>query len=307
VHAISDVDPDADPLSAAIWVNDLALWASRRSNGGVRPLSACVVRLAAPELTADQLISLAELADIAGIAPSTLRSYISRDQQEVPAPQGTVGGHSVWSRAVAEEWAEDRRKDPDQLEETVAVSSPELAASQPAGIIALCRHLSEMFAAVLWDTPGIRKRWALRWRNTAAVQETANVLGWYVAAELRDNRIVPLNDLASTVRHAVIDNWAEHLDLMRDSERNAGWLNILPPVAHMLDWLICHDPARAARIMWEIMELAEHRLEVPRETASRSLRFTLVNRIDSKLGKEQLKEFLDRVLDPAFAGDGTAS
>jgi len=42
--------------------------------------------------------------------------------------------NSIWSRAVAEEWAEDRRKDPEQLKDVVAVPSPELAASHPADI-----------------------------------------------------------------------------------------------------------------------------------------------------------------------------
>jgi hypothetical protein len=31
--------------------------------------------------------------------------------------------------------------------------------------------------------------------------------------------------------------------------------------------------------------------------------FALVTGTDSKLGREQLKKFLDRVLDPAFAGE----
>ncbi|MFD0639741.1 hypothetical protein ACFQ9X_57145 [Catenulispora yoronensis] len=73
---------DLDAPAPRQWLNDLALWAQRR-NGG-KPLDECVVRLAAPELSGDQLISAAEMAQIADIEPSTFRAYTARGKQACP-------------------------------------------------------------------------------------------------------------------------------------------------------------------------------------------------------------------------------
>lgn len=56
----------------APWLNELACWAGYRRDGA-RPLAECVVRVAAPELTGDQLVSQTELAAIGGIAASRQR------------------------------------------------------------------------------------------------------------------------------------------------------------------------------------------------------------------------------------------
>jgi hypothetical protein len=75
----------------------------------------CVVTVSAPDLTGDQLVGVSELAEIGGVAASTLRAYISRGEGDVPQPQATVSGRSVWSRLVAAEWAERRRRFPREL------------------------------------------------------------------------------------------------------------------------------------------------------------------------------------------------
>ena len=74
-----------------------------------RTVLTAVVGLIAPELSGDQLINATELAQIGGVAPSTLRAYLSRGESEVPSPQAVVGGRAMWARPVAEEWAERRR------------------------------------------------------------------------------------------------------------------------------------------------------------------------------------------------------
>jgi predicted DNA-binding transcriptional regulator AlpA len=84
------------------------------------PLAKCVVNVTAPELAGDRLVSVRELAAIGGIAPSTLRAYISRGEEQVPSPQAVIGGRSAWSWPVAEEWAEQRRRD--NAAETVAIN-----------------------------------------------------------------------------------------------------------------------------------------------------------------------------------------
>src|SRR5206468_2367503 len=76
VLQIGQVDLTAAPVTS--WAEHLAAWAARRP--AHQPLNACVVALSAPELTGAQLVGVGELAEIAGVAPSTLRAYISRDE-----------------------------------------------------------------------------------------------------------------------------------------------------------------------------------------------------------------------------------
>ena len=79
---VAGIDPDA-PYEGR-WDDDLALWAARRDGQG---LDRCVVSLTAPELAAENLIGAADLAEITGIAPSTLRAYIARGEADVPLPR----------------------------------------------------------------------------------------------------------------------------------------------------------------------------------------------------------------------------
>lgn len=69
LRSVARMDPDSPP--ADNWPNDLALWAQ---HGEHRPLTECVVNLAAPELGPDQLVGVAEMAEIAGVAASTVRA-----------------------------------------------------------------------------------------------------------------------------------------------------------------------------------------------------------------------------------------
>ncbi|MEU3657128.1 hypothetical protein AB0E67_30890 [Streptomyces sp. NPDC032161] len=92
-----------------------ALWAQHHERQeNALPLKQCVVDLASPELSGDQLLGPPEMAALAGITASTLRSCISRSNSEVPMPQATVGGRAQWSRPVAEDRAEVRRRSPEE-------------------------------------------------------------------------------------------------------------------------------------------------------------------------------------------------
>lgn len=293
VLEVGEVDLDA-PMRGR-WLDHLALWASRRK--GREPLSDCVVKVAAPELTGDQLVGAAELADIAGVAASTLRAYIARDEAGVPQPQAVIGGHNVWARPVAEEWAEQRRRSRDGVAEVV--STARSGPSMPMGVADVWNRFTRTFFSKMWDSPDRRKRWALRWRNEAAVRNLAEDLSWDVAASI--TKLVPAHDLAVTLQHAVLHEFATSQELDRQLDRDgtrdpALFHGITPAVAHMLDWLIRHDPPTAGHMIGSIVGEAERSLAVPREVSEDSLRTALA--LDSKLDKDTRNEFLDRVLPP---------
>ncbi|MFE2325299.1 hypothetical protein ACFXD5_15490 [Streptomyces sp. NPDC059385] len=119
VSAADMLDGRADPARAHIgkvrtfepkdpapenWGDHLALWAQlHQEHEGALPLDRCVVDLASPELTGAQLLGVPDMAELGGITASTLRSYISRGNSEVPQPQATVGGRDQWARAVADD------------------------------------------------------------------------------------------------------------------------------------------------------------------------------------------------------------
>jgi hypothetical protein len=300
VLAISDVDPDAP--SAGRWLDDLALWARRHA--GKRPVGRSVVKLTAPELTGDQLVGAAGMAQIAGIAASTLRAYIARGEADVPLPQATLSGRSAWSRPVAEEWAEQRQRSAEGV--TAAISTERAGASVPPGIAEIWNRFTRAFFTHLWERPAVRRRWALRWRNETAVRGIAESLGWEAAASM--GSLIPAYDLGTTVRLAVVDEFATGQQLHRETgdktlrlassggDDDAVFYGIMPPVTHMLDWLIRHHPDSARHAIGDIIGEAERRLGIPRDVSERSLSTALS--LDSKLDAVTRKEFLSRVLSP---------
>lgn len=278
--------------------------------------------LSAPEFTGEQLVGVGELAEIAGVVASTLRAYLSRDKGDVPTPQATVNGRSVWARPVAQEWAEARRRSPEGVR--AAVATDQDATSLPEGMAEVWQRFTRRFFSRLWENPAQRKRWALRWRNEAAARDLAQDLGWEIAAGL--DSLVPLDALARTVRHAVLDEFATGQQLDRDLDRDpdqhrhlsvagpiaedraipsggAVFYGITTPVARMLDWLIRHSPTSAGHAIGEIIGEAQRRLDIPREVSEHSIRTALV--LDSKLAPSVRDEFLDLVFTPASAGDHT--
>lgn len=299
---IEEVDLDA-PLRGR-WRDDLALWAARRAIEDGGSLPDCVVTLTAPELSGDQLVGVAELAEIGGIAASTLRAYLSRGEGDVPHSQATVNGHSMWSRPVAEEWAEQRRRSPEGVEATISTAQIGSAAV-PVGIADVWTRFSRAFFSALWTRPERRKRWALRWRNQDAVQAVAEELGWYVAADLTgySSGIIPIGDLASTIRQATLHEFAiaQKLDreINSDDDDTSSWqeYGLGLPLARMLDWLIRHSPKAASRTIGDIIGEAERELQIPRKVSERSLRTAL--RLDGKLDSDTLTKFLEQVMSPS--------
>lgn len=293
VYPIGDFTPGA-PLSGC-WLNDLALWASRRDPNS--DLTGSVTGLVAPELTPSQMVGLPGLAEIAGVAASTLRAYISRGEAEVPQPQAVIGSRSLWARPVTEEWAEKRRTSPDSIEDALADDRDD----QPPGVADLWDRFTRIFFSALWDNPRQRKRWTLRWRTQDAVRDTARGLGWSVAADVKEGGIIPVGDLAVTVRCAVLDEFTVGQELDGDTGSDGSALyGITHQVARTLNWVIRHDPVLGAAAITDIIGEAERRLNIPRHVSAFSIKTALS--LDGKLDTAARNDFLDRVLTPAVIG-----
>lgn len=284
--------PAPDP-----WLDHLALWAQHhQQQTAARPLDACVVDLASPELTGDQLLGLPEMAALGGITASTLRAYISRNNSEVPMPQAHIGGRAQWSRPVAEDWAEARRRSPEGVRAAMSAGDRDNLSPGAANVR---DRFADDFMGTLWERPDVRKRWVLRSRNEASVREVADVLAWSVATSL--DRILPTGILGPTVRHAVLENLAYLINLRTknrkgDFKPKNPWfhLNLSTPVAKMLDWFIRHHPDSAQWYIGEILYEAHKRWKIPAEDTGEALRRSLA--ADGELDEETLTEYLSRVV-----------
>ncbi|MFF4542463.1 hypothetical protein [Streptomyces aureus] len=286
---VANFDLEAPPPDP--WNDHLALWASHRSRNAL-PLDQCVVRLSAPELAADQLIGAPDMARIGGIAASTLRAYIARNQRDVPPPQATVNGRSLWSRPVAADWAEERDRSPENAAAKLSSGDDDLS----LGLSELRQRLARRFLGSLWERPDWRKRWALRFRTESAVHEIADDLAFSVATDTDD--IINHYDLAATVRHAFLDEFAtgKELDEATGDTGPTTFYGITTPVVKMLDWLIRHHPLSAHHAIAEIIGEAERRMGIPRDVSSESIRTALG--LDSKLPRQVRLDFLERALPP---------
>ncbi len=111
--------------------------------------------------------------------------------------------------------------------------------------------------------------------------------------------IIDAHDLATTVLHAVLDELAsgKKLDKSIRSSRPTVFYGITTPVTKMLDWLIRHHPRHSPpRLIGEITDDAERRLEIDRDVSAESIRTALG--LDSTLPRQLRLEFLERALPP---------
>ncbi|MFE9247148.1 helix-turn-helix transcriptional regulator [Nocardiopsis sp. NPDC006938] len=290
VRKISTLTQD-DTTAPGRWLNHLALWAQHRPHDAL-PLEQCVVTLTAPELKASELLSVTDMAQLAGIAPSTLRGYISRDEADVPAPQEISGGRSAWSRPVAQAWVELRHRSPESVAEALADRTSDQRLNIGEALVK--KRFAKSFFSYLWEHPTRRKIWALRHRNEETVRQTADALAWEVSKSL--DQIIPTDALSATIRHAILDELGRSQELR---SRNGGTEivsshGITVPVAKMLDWLVRHHPTRAQHTIDQILGDAQRRLDIPQDVTTRSLRTALS--LDSEMDEDVRNEFLDRVL-----------
>lgn len=302
ILAIADIDPDV-PYEGR-WNDDLALWAQRRDG---RSLDECVVSLTAPELTAEHLIGATEFASAAGIASSTLRAYIARGEGRVPLPQAVAGGRSLWARPVAEEWAEQRQRDPDAITASVSITG-RYGGPVPAGQAELATALARSFLADLWDWRPFRSRWALRWRTRDHVAEVADALA-HEAASYVVRDFLPIDALSLTLSHALLDDLREsqrgHESALADdgkglrlvtpddaaaaADNDPPWYSLMPQLEDMLTWLARHQPSSASHIISEVIGEAERNFGIPRHVTAQTFRYAL---------PQDMYEFADKVLPP---------
>ncbi|MEW2574540.1 hypothetical protein [Streptomyces sp. NPDC047070] len=289
VHKVSTFDPDA--AAPQNWADHLTLWAQHHHRqDDPLPLDRCVVDLASPELAGDRLLGVPEMAALGGITPSTLRGYISRGENDVPQPQATVGGRAQWSRPVAEDWAEARRRSAEGLQEAMAAGDRHQLAP---GAAQLRDRFSESFFSFLWKRPDIRKRWVLRHRNEPAIREVADQLAFEVAHSLR--RIIPTDALGPTIRYAVLEDFGSSLrasnrrgDEIRDFD-----LILSVPLAKMLSWFIQHFPTSAQWYVGEIMGEADQQLGIPAQVTAEALRRSATT--NGELGQQAATQFFSRI------------
>lgn len=121
-------------------------------------------------------------------------------------PQASVGGRAQWSRPVAEEWAEARRRSAEGVR--AAMSAGDRDDLTPGAADVRDRFAAD-FLGTLWERPDVRKRWILRQRNEASVREVADSLAWSVAVSL--DHILPTNILGPTIRSPTRDRAGLHL------------------------------------------------------------------------------------------------
>ncbi|GGN61953.1 hypothetical protein GCM10012285_61550 [Streptomyces kronopolitis] len=290
---VATFDPEAGAPDT--WADHLALWAEHHAQqDNALPLGKCVVSVASPELSGDQLIGVPEMSALAGITASTLRGYISRQENSVPQPQANVSGRSMWSKSVAADWAEARRRSSEGVREALAGQDYD---NLSQGAHAVRDRFAKDFHDTLWARPDIRKRWVLRHRNDQAVREVADDLAWTVALSL--DRILPPGMISTTVRHAVLDLYGEGLNLRDKDEEVTSWdLTLTQPVATMLDWLIRHHPDTAQSAIGAILRDMNDRHDVPAAVTGRALQRALDR--DSTLDETTLENYLKLVLPSGY-------
>lgn len=288
VLKVSNIEADAPPAGGP-WLHNLARWAANRPADAL-PLQRCVVRPTAPELAADQLIGVADLAKVAGIAASTLRAYISRREGDVPAPQAVVGGRNMWARPVADDWAEQRRRSDEGMSAVLGDEGPYQLA--PLALQARQRWAAS-FYGLLWDNPQMRQRWARRYRTEEAVAAATDMLARTAAVSM--DRLVPKGELLATVRKQVISDFENDLKF-HDGKVFKGALSLWRTTETMLQWAVRLDPGMGQRLLGEIIGEAERQLEIPREVSTFTLRAALQN--DKQLDDQQRDALIDLVLPP---------
>jgi hypothetical protein len=275
------------------WAHHLAMWAAARTHNSL-PLDQCVVTMTAPELAGDQLVGISEMAEIGGVAESTLRAYRARGEADLPMPQALINGRPVWARPVVMEWAEERQRSPEEIANAVSRDT----AGMPVGLSSLADRFGSSFVARLWQNPVARRRWALRSRNQDTVRRIADELALDAAALVREE--VPFRELALSLKHALIAELGYgELERSLGEERSVEswtWIGIASYVAKSMGWIISCQPRAAAWALGELVGDLARNHAVPRHVTERSLRQAL--RIDSGLTREAVDDFLDRVLTP---------
>ncbi|MGL4743938.1 MAG: helix-turn-helix transcriptional regulator [Dermatophilaceae bacterium] len=258
---------DLGPLARGEWERQLGIWAGSRPADGLA-IDRCIVDLTAPELSASQLLNIPEAAAVAGLNVGTLRGYISRGENEVPAPQAVVGASMVWSRPVIDQWVESRNYTTDAAEDAVTVRAFG-EYRLPSGVADVWEKVHYWILSDLTRKPELRRGLVRRWRDRRTAQAVAQSLSWTVAAGL--GRLIPMRDLAAVIRDAILGDLAIETQRLSDREEAHGgevyWGQLMRPTARMLGWLIRHSPSDAQTAIVEVIsEAGDHPDRYPATT-----------------------------------------
>ncbi|MFE7485075.1 hypothetical protein [Streptomyces sp. NPDC057552] len=235
VHRASTLTRKSAAVDTSQWRHDLSRWSRTRTPAaGHLPLERCVVSLTAPELAGEQLLGTRALAAAAGISSSALRAYISRGQGAVPPPQTVLGNRPMWSRPVAENWAEHRRRPA-----TDRWPSHRDRPALPPGTDQIRRTIGPVLFAALWDDPERRARWALRHRTRQAVGDVAADLAYLAADRLQET--CPTQALADVLTQAAL------ADPTAAADGSSS-------VGQVLDWFARHHAPAAETVVSAITE-----------------------------------------------------
>lgn len=289
------------------WLDHLALWATARSTRS-RALSACIVDISAPELAADRLLHLDDLAAMSDTDPLLAQKLLARGQQ-FPAHQTVIDGRERWAQPVAGDWHEQQQRSAAGIAETMSVPVP----ANPRGVIVGLNSLWDTLTASFTDALQRRRRPAPRRAIERLLapqrpdpdndRNVARSLAWN--AVLSFEQAIPFNALAGAVRTAVLADFADRLTL--DAELNGGrapnyspdkppHVSVSPQHSKALDWVVRHDPGAAQLSIGEIIGDAE-RLGIPRSSSTYALRVALA--LDGTLPENAYDRFLERAFPPA--------
>lgn len=288
VGKILTFEPGVVPMQQ--WRHDLAVWSLRRRNRtDALPLDQCVVTLNAPELVDSALLGIEEFAEEAGIAASTLRAYVSRDEIDLPLPQTVPGSRKRWSRPVVQDWNEQRRRDPSTIS---SVLTGDAESSLSPGLTNLWKRLTKNLFSHLWDQPATRKRWSRSHRNEAAVLAVAEHAGWIAALHL--DQAVPFEDVACAIEKAVLHD----LETGKDFALKVGHTSLNLPTARIVGWFIEHKPSRVPALFGSIVRYAEDELGISPEITKKSLRRSVVVDGGIEISEDRVREFFALAFPP---------
>jgi hypothetical protein len=295
---VARLEPGASTVSSQQWRHDLAMWAQHREQrADALPGHRCVVTLNAPELSEATLLGVEEFAQEAGIAASTLRAYIARDEADIPLPQATEGNRKRWARPVVEDWLEQRRRDPSNVQTVLNGGGEALA----PGLSSLWKRLAEVVFGDLWRQPASRRRFSRPHRTEQAVRTLATQVGWTAALHL--DSAVPFDAVAIAIEQSILWQLAENKQLHDDvngAEKKfvGGFIGLYPKTGRLLGWYIQHKPSRTPSLFGSIVREAQDSLDIPPAVTAKSLTKTLVMDGGFEDQQDQLREFFAVALPP---------
>lgn len=267
-------------LSDEQWRHDLARWASHRT-GDDRPLDDCLVTLNAPEL--DRLLTIDQVAERASIAASTLRSYMSREQSDIPTPQGVQGGRPVWSPMVIDDWIERRKRS--DAGNILTSGDPDSSELKPA--------LRKAWEEMTWQLRQVLLRPGAPLKRRVDPNQVAVELGWTAAATVE--KLLPSKDeLRTALERTLLWDLYHSTDLTP----GGGRYGLSPSAEALLGWYIRQEPDGVPRMFGGVVHEATDTLQIPRAVVISTLRHAAGAAL-SENEFEHARAYIDVALPPS--------